>query len=67
MSNSSIFKNTLILSQQNQFPILQNKIYSSEEEACNCVLGDIDIVQNLDTCLIFNLAFKSGLIDYYAN
>lgn len=65
MSNSSIFKNTLILYQQNQFSILQNKIYSSEEESRNCVLGDI--VQDLDSGLRFNLAFKSGIIGYHAN
>jgi hypothetical protein len=68
MSNSNIFTNTtLSLYRQNQFPVLQNRVYSSVEEACNCVLGDIDIVQDLDSGLIFNAAFRSDLMVYDAN
>jgi hypothetical protein len=44
---------------------LQNKIYSFEEESRNCVLGDI--VQDLDSGLIFNAAFRSDLMVYDAN
>jgi hypothetical protein len=52
---------------QNQYPVLQNRVYSSAEEARNCVLGDIDIVQDLDSGLIFNAAFMSDLMVYDAN
>jgi hypothetical protein len=45
--------NTQSAYRQNQFPVLQNRVYSSAEEARNCVLGDIDIVQDLDTGLVF--------------
>ena len=67
MSNCSIFANTLSVYRQNQFPVLQNRVYSSVEEARNCVLGVIDIVKDLDTGLIFNAAFKSDLMVYDAN
>jgi hypothetical protein len=52
------------LYQQNGFPVLQNRVYSSEQEAKNCALGDIDIVQNLETGLIYNAAFRQDLMNY---
>ena len=55
------------LYQQNRFPVLQNRVYSTEQEAKNCVLGDIDIVQNLETGLIFNAAFSQDLMVYDEN
>jgi len=67
MSNSNSFINTLSVYRQNRFPVLQNRVYSSAEEARNCVLGDINIVQDLDTGLIFNAAFKSDLMVYDLN
>ena len=67
MSNSNLIINTQSVYRQNQFPVLQNRVYSSAEEARNCVLGDIDIVQDLDSGLIFNAAFKSDLMVYDAN
>jgi hypothetical protein len=67
MSNSNSFINTLSMYRQNRFPILQNRVYSSAEEARNCVLGDINIVQDLDTGLIFNATFKSDLMVYDLN
>ena len=67
MSNSNLVINTQSVYRQNQFPVLQNRVYSSAEEGRNCVLGDIDIVQDLDSGLIFNAAFKSDLMVYDAN
>jgi hypothetical protein len=67
MSNSNLVINTQSLYRQKQFPVLQNKLYSSKEEALNCVLDDIDIVQNLNTGLIYNAAFNSDLIVYDKN
>jgi hypothetical protein len=67
MSKSNLVMNIKSVYRQNQLPVLQNRVYSSAEEARNCVLGDIDIVQDLDSDLIFNAAFKSDLMVYDAN
>ena len=67
MSKSNLVMNTKSVYRQNQFPVLQNRVYCSAEEARNYVLGDIDIVQDLDSGLIFNAAFKSDLMVYDAN
>lgn len=63
ISNNSANK-ILKIYQQNQFPVFQNKVYFSESEATNCVLGDIDIIQDLSTGLIHNAAFKPELMVY---
>ena len=55
------------LYQQNRFPVLQIRAYSTEQEARSCVLGDIDIVQCLETGLIFNAAFSQDLMVYDEN
>lgn len=47
-----------------QFPIFQNRMFNSEEEARNCVKGDIVLVQDLSTGLIFNQAFEPKLMQY---
>ena len=43
MSNNNIYKNLMSVYRQNKFPVLQNRVHSSAEEARNCILGDIDI------------------------
>jgi SAM-dependent methyltransferase len=50
-----------------QFPVFQNRMFHSEEEAKSCVKGDILLVQSLETGLIFNQAFKPGLMQYDAD
>jgi Methyltransferase domain len=67
MSNNNLSIMVKKLYQQNRFPVLQNRVYSTEQEARNCVLGDIDIVQNLETGLIFNAAFNQDLMVYDEN
>jgi SAM-dependent methyltransferase len=50
-----------------QLPVFQNRMFQSEEEAKNCVKGDILLVQDLETGLIFNQAFKPELMQYDAD
>jgi Methyltransferase domain/C-methyltransferase C-terminal domain len=50
-----------------QFPVFQNRMFNSEEEARNCVKGDILLVQDLETGLVFNQAFNPGLMQYDAD
>jgi hypothetical protein len=56
-----------ILYEGSQFPILQNRIYNSFEDAINCVCGNIQIVENQETGLIYNHAFEPGLVVYDSN
>ena len=46
-----------ILYEQLNFPVLQNRVYETCEEAIDCVRGDIRIVEDHDTGLIYNEAF----------
>ena len=54
----------LPLYSQKSLPVFQNKVYSSEEEAKLCPTGDVSLVQNLQTGLIFNQAFRPELVVY---
>jgi Methyltransferase domain/C-methyltransferase C-terminal domain len=47
-----------------QFPIFQNRMFSSAEEARNCPKGDIVLVQDMGTGMIFNQAFKPEIMQY---
>ena len=53
-----------LLYQQDDFPIFQNRIYESKEKAINCPKGNIRIVENLETGLVYNDAFLSELMVY---
>ncbi len=53
--------------QAQQFPVFQNLMFCSKEEAENCSKGDIELVQDLETGLVFNQAFNSDLMDYNAD
>ena len=48
------------------FPIFQNRMYDSREAARSCPRGDIRIVQDGSTGLIYNAAFRSDLMTYDA-
>jgi SAM-dependent methyltransferase len=50
-----------------QLPIFQNRMFRSSEEAQNCAKGDVVLVQDLDTGLIFNQAFQPELMEYDAD
>lgn len=45
-------------------PVFQNKIFDSEQEAVSCPTGDVVLVQNMQTGLIYNATFDSGLLSY---
>ena len=45
-------------------PIFQNRMYPSADAARNCVTGDVVLVQNLDTGLVYNGAFDPSLVIY---
>ena len=42
-------------------------MFHSEQKARNCIKGDIVLVQDLDTGLIFNQAFRPELMQYDAD
>ena len=47
-----------------QLPVFQNRMFATPEEAKNCVKGDVILVQDLQTGLIFNKAFQPQLMQY---
>lgn len=53
-----------ILYTQNNFPVFQNIVYDSFKEAVDCPLGDIRLVQDKETGLIYNELFKPELVIY---
>ena len=48
-------------------PVQQNRIYDSLIEAKKCPCGDMNLVQNLQTGLIYNAAFDKELMEYDEN
>jgi hypothetical protein len=48
-------------------PVFQNRMFLSAEEARNCVKGDVVLVQDRATGLIFNRAFNPELMQYDAS
>jgi hypothetical protein len=55
-----------ILYEQSDFPIFQNRMYETADAARACPRGDISIVQDMATGLIFNAAFNPDLMIYDA-
>lgn len=45
-------------------PVFQNRMFGSREEARACATGDVVLVQNASTGLIFNEAFEPDLVVY---
>jgi hypothetical protein len=52
---------------QKSLPVFQNKVFATAEEAKSCLIGDISLVQDLQTGLIFNQAFRPELVVYDSN
>lgn len=48
-------------------PVLQNKMFPDRASALACQKGDVTLVQDMDTGLIFNSAFDAGLLEYDAD
>jgi hypothetical protein len=57
----------ILLYVQSNFPVFQNRMYETESLAMSCQKGDIEIVQNLETGLVYNRAFKPELMIYDSN
>jgi SAM-dependent methyltransferase len=53
-----------VIFKQSDYPVLQNRVYETYEEAINCPRGDICLMENSKTGLIYNQAFRSELICY---
>lgn len=56
-----------VLYKQQGFPVLQNRVFDTAEEAKNSPTGDILLVEDLETGLIYNAAFDAGIIVYDQN
>jgi hypothetical protein len=52
------------LYQQKSLPVFQNRMYATREEALACPQGDVTLVQDLQTGLIFNQTFRPDLVVY---
>ncbi|OMC34674.1 methyltransferase [Mycobacterium sp. GA-1841] len=52
---------------QSEFPIFQNRLYGSEKDARACPRGDIRLVQDEVTGLVYNEAFRPELMTYGAD
>jgi len=50
-----------------QLPVFQNRMFASEALARACTRGDLVLVQDEDTGLVFNQAFDPGLMVYDAD
>lgn len=48
-------------------PIFQNRMYDTAQEARACPRGDVRLVQNLDTGLVYNADFRPELMHYDVN
>lgn len=57
----AIFKT---LYEANDFPVFQNRMYPSAEAARLCPRGDIRLVEDQQTGLVYNAAFRPELVDY---
>lgn len=55
-----------VLYKADQLPIFQNRMYDSEIEAKECPRGDMCLVENLETGLIYNAAFQPEKMVYDA-
>ena len=45
-------------------PVLQNRVFATAEEARDCTRGDIRLVRDTTTGLVFNEAFDASLVEY---
>lgn len=50
-----------------QLPVFQNRMFHSEGDAQACAKGDVVLVQDLETGLIFNQEFRPELMQYDAD
>jgi cephalosporin hydroxylase/SAM-dependent methyltransferase len=53
-----------LLYEQADFPVFQNRMYESAQEAIDCPKGDIRLVEDTETGLVYNAAFRPELMSY---
>ncbi len=53
-----------VLYQQRQLPTFQNRMYDTRQSALTCPKGDVVLVEDLETGLIYNAAFNPTLMIY---
>jgi hypothetical protein len=53
-----------VLYRQYDFPVFQNRMYPTAEEALVCPRGDIELVEDQVTGLVYNAAFRPELMVY---
>lgn len=58
---------TQLLYEQKSLPIFQNRMYHNRDEAIESPTGDMRLVQNLRTGLIYNESFRPELLVYDSN
>ena len=56
-----------VLYEQKQFPVLQNRVYETAQDAINCPKGGIKIIEDAKTGLVYNAAFDADLMIYDEN
>lgn len=59
-----------VLYEQQQLPIFQNRMYNSAKEAHECPRGDLRLVEDLGSGLVYNASFRPELMrydDHYQN
>ena len=59
--------NVKLLYEANDFPVFQNRMYHSSKDAIASPKGDIRLVENLETGLVYNEAFRPELLVYDDN
>lgn len=53
-----------VLYEATDFPIFQNRMYDTADEAIGCPRGQITLVEHPDTGLVYNSSFEPGLMTY---
>jgi hypothetical protein len=56
-----------LLYEQTDYPVFQNRMYDSAQAGRDCPKGDIRLVEDASTGLVYNAAFRSDLMSYDGN
>jgi SAM-dependent methyltransferase len=56
-----------LLYEQTDYPVFQNRMYDTAQEGRDCPKGDIRLVEDGATGLVYNAAFSPELMDYDGN
>lgn len=56
-----------LLYEQTAYPVFQNRMYDSAQQGRDCPKGDIRLVEDGDTGLVYNAAFRPELMIYDGN